>query len=464
MKWFGRTVLGLLAATTVLGPARVGDAQTPTATAAAIGGLQGSAAAIGIKARYNPEGLLPIPPPVDLGVPDAYTTIASGPATFARAGVADPGDLLYSPDALLLQASEDYPGGIPPWPYRVTAASGSGAPRAESNPAPGLNARVEATSTGSLAQATMPMLATPAVASAGSALARATTATDGSVATVTSRSQVTDFDLLGLLKIDSVITELQAVSEGKATTITGGTRISGATFMGMPVIIDAEGIHQDPAADPLLAGVISGLLGNINDAVNASGIKVTLASPVDLGSANPSQRTSTGLRIDLEFSPRTAPQLAALLDMLPPIDNPIPGAPVSPEDLIAAARARHLTNIDVATAMVNLTARPAAVFGRTTTPTTPLRSSTIPSFGGASPLLPLPSVPTPVLAGPVVDPEPIASDLPLPPRGLPLPAAAGVGALVLMALLATPFFGQILARISMAVLAPQGALSCPEEQ
>ena len=83
----------------------------------AVGAFEGTAQASGLRAVYNPEGILPIPPPVDLSAPDALATIASGPSTFARASVADPGDLLANPDALLVQASPSYPAGaIPPVP------------------------------------------------------------------------------------------------------------------------------------------------------------------------------------------------------------------------------------------------------------------------------------------------------------------------------------------------------------
>src|SRR3546814_2584282 len=117
---------------------------------------------------YTPEGRLPGPSLSDIGAPNSIATSDSGPSTFARASTADPGDLLANPDALLALVSSEYPQGlIPAYPYRASATSGFGAPTQESNPAPGLNARAEVTSTGSVAQATMPKAIAPAIASFG---------------------------------------------------------------------------------------------------------------------------------------------------------------------------------------------------------------------------------------------------------------------------------------------------------
>src|SRR5690349_18509325 len=104
-----RLALIVLVAGSFLGTTRAGDAQSaPTPT---LGGFQGTASASGLHVLYNPSGLLPIPPLVDIGAPDAYVTIASGPTTFARASVLDPGDLVANPDALLSLFSADYPSG-----------------------------------------------------------------------------------------------------------------------------------------------------------------------------------------------------------------------------------------------------------------------------------------------------------------------------------------------------------------
>ena len=235
-----RVGLGLVAASTLLGPNAPVKAQAAPA-APMLGGFTGSAGSSALHVEYNPKGLLPTGSVLDVNAPDALATIASGPSTFARAGVADPGDLLANPDALFTQASPEYPqGSIPPWPFRITAGSGTGAPEAESSPAPGLHARVSAKGGSSTAEATAPGLDVPAVVSIGSLASYADTATDGSSVRVHARSEISSLNILGLIQIESIITDLTATSNGTETTVSGGTVVTGASFAGTPVEIDDD--------------------------------------------------------------------------------------------------------------------------------------------------------------------------------------------------------------------------------
>ena len=160
---------------TLVGPATVGRAQEAPGGARRHPGH--AARRPGSTSRTTPTALLPLPPLVDIGAPDALATIASGPATFARASVLDPGDILANPGAVLRRAEPGRPR-HPAYPFRITANSGT-APSAESNPGPGLSARVTATDEGSTAEATASAFDAPAVATVGSLTAKATTATDG---------------------------------------------------------------------------------------------------------------------------------------------------------------------------------------------------------------------------------------------------------------------------------------------
>ena len=453
-----RVVLGIVVAATLLqgGPA---DAVDDVAAAATLGGYQGTAAASGLHALYNAGDVLPLPPPVDIGAPDALATIASGPSTFARASVADPGDLLANPDAILVLASAGYPAGsVPPYPFRVSAASGVGAPTAEVAPAPGLDARVRADGTGSSAEATMPAVDAPAVATFGTLSAAATTLTDGSSVRVHARSRVSGFDVLGIVGIQSITTDLVATSEGGDTKLTGGTTVAGATLLGQPITIDADGIHGGNGSGSVLAGVIGPLTGSLNDVLKAAGIKITLAGPVKLESGAAGQLTSVGLRIDLELSDKTLPGLNTLINALPPIDNPLPGTP-SVEDLLQVAKARHLVSIAMGSAQVALAARPGFE-GSTTTPSNPpvdLGSSgssfDLPGAGVFESPSQVPSVPTGTPVAPT-----LASDTPA------LPKAVGVGSLVLLALLALPFLGDRLAAAALAILGTATTDDCPLEE
>ncbi len=98
-----------------------------------------------------------------------------------------------------------------------------------------------------------------------------------------------------------------------------------------------------------------------------------------------------------------------------------------------------------------LDARGAATFE----PTAPSPVGDLPSFGTDLPSF----VPSTPVTPPLGNEAPVlTSDDPA------LPDASGVGALVLLALLALPFVGEAVARLSLAVLATDRSSSCPWEE
>jgi hypothetical protein len=451
----------------------LGDARAQEAPA--LGGYQGSGASSGLNAYYLPQGALPIETLLDVGAPDALATITSGPTTFARASAADPGDLLASPETLLTNASPDYPAGtVPNYPYRVSATSGYGAPAAESEPAPGLRASVEAGQTGSVAQATMPRAAAPAIATFGSMSALASTSTDGSTVTVHVKTMMSDFNLLGMLVIDSVVTDLTATSDGTKTKLAGGTKISGAVMLGTPVTIDAKGIHGSPdapdesgaggligaigsATNPL-AGVLAGADG-FNEVLSSAGIRVAVARPSEEQAPTEGQLSSGGLRIDFELSRDTVPILTTLTDALPPIEPIVPGAP-SVEDVIAFAKARHLSRIEVARGVVSLAATPGFAYD-------PSLDSIAPIDGGTTGFAPVSDLPTaaPSAAEPIAAAPSSTGIAATPASEVPdVPLGVGLGALVALVLFAQPFLGARLARFITGVLGAGHTASCPLEE
>jgi hypothetical protein len=453
--------LGVLAASTLLG----GSARAQTDDAPGLGGYQGRAASSGLHAFYNPDGLLPTAAILDAGSPDALATISSGPVTFARAAVADPGDMLVNPDALLTQADPDYPSGtFPEYPYRIEANSTVGEPSAESRPAPGLDAEVEATSSGSTARSSVARSAAPGIASFGSMRSQATSAFDGSTLRLAARTEVSGFDLLGLLEIDSIVTEVVATSSGGDVTVSGGTVVTGATFMDQPVVIDEDGMRSDPDAGepdaPLLGAIREAVPQDLTGALADAGIRVTLPGPVEQDGQTAGTIGSTGLRIDLEVSERTAPVLGQLLDLIPPMDSPIPGAP-GPADLAVFIRATHLSALEVGRAQVSLTTTEGFVAAPFQMPSrgTGFDIPAAPTPGSPAPLgLPSPR-PQPATATPSITGAPAA---PVAASELPAPSlAAGIGALALLTLAAQPFLGDRLARAAAAVLATSPTDTCP---
>ena len=471
MKRSWRLALGLVAAATLLPAGAVpwhAAADSPT-----LAGYSGSAAASGLHVFYNPEGLLPVAAPVDVGVPDALATVTTGPATFARASVADPGDLLVNPDALISLGDASWkPGTLPPYPYRVDATSGSKTPSAESSPGPGLDARVDAQDTASTATATTPAATAPPIATVGSMSAVATTTapSDGSRVTTHAGSKVSGFDFLGVLTIDSLVTDLTSTSSGGPVKLAGGTSISGASFMGQSITIDASGVHPAKGSplstaqglNAVIAAVTGSVNGTLNDALAKAGIHITLLAPVKVAGTDTGQLGSDGLRIDLELSQQTFPVLKTLLTLLAPLHNPIPGEP-GPEDVVKVLQARHLVALELGRGVVTLQATSA-----------PAETGFEPPVSGGQ--VAGGSTPGPLVLGEGVAPS---AESVLPSSGSPTLAAspaaaresrpagasigAGIGAVALLVLLAQPLLGDRLARMAGAVLAADDADACPME-
>jgi hypothetical protein len=218
--------------------------------------------------------------------------------------------------------------------------------------------------------------------------------------------------------------------------------------MGQPVTIDASGVHMDDQDSAV------SLTGDLNQALAAAGIHVSVVEPTQSVGGATGQRAANGLRIDFEFSPRTFPQLSALFDLVPPLENPAPGAP-SVEDLIAVARARHLTAIAVGGAQVSLEARGAAVF-----PDLPLPGfdDLLPSLdsSGTTPLLP-DLAPPQLGAGTLTRPTTRAATTDA------IPVGGSIAGLVLLALLVQPLLGARLSSAASALLAPDTS-TCEYEE
>jgi hypothetical protein len=426
-------------------PARAQDEGDAGGTTLA--GYDGTAAASGIRAFYNPSGLLPIAAPVDIGAPDALATIASGPTTFARSSIADPGDLLANPAALLGLVEPSLSGSLPVYPYRVTVSSSIGAPEASVSPVPGLDAHVKADQSGSSADANMPAVDAPAIATVGSLSAHADTSLVGSTVKAHAQTKLAGVDVLGLIHIDAVATDLTATStDGGATKLEGGTKITGASVLGTPVTIDANGLRTDTAA-----AKANPLVPTINTLLAQMGLHLSVVSPVELGGESAGQLNAAGLQLDLELSEKTVPAITQLLDLIPPNEPLVPGLP-GLEDVLALAKARHLGKLAIGGASVSLT---TTAVGPDATP-----------LPGEVPV-DLPDVGLPSGDGVALDP--IAAPT-TPTRRTSTPAepasvgfGEGIGGLALILLLLQPLLGDRLARWATTMLAADGASACPEE-
>jgi hypothetical protein len=297
------------------------------------------------------------------------------------------------------------------------------------------------------------------VATAGTIASNASTTTDGATVTVHARSEVSNFDLLGILRIESVVSDVTATSDGTDTSVSGGTTITGATVLDQPVTIDAAGVHGDAPSgppDPLLGPVLGSGDGSPEEVLRAAGITVTLAGPVAQDGETSGQLTAAGLRILIEVSQETMPILTQLAGAVPPSD--VPGV----EDALALVQVRHLQYIDVARGFVSLTAR--ARPERTAAPITPTGAGS--STGGSVGAGAMVGASTPARATtPAVAATGPAAAVPVaaePATATTL--AAGIGALAILALLAQPFAGNGLARLAAGLLGPGATEYCGREE
>lgn len=456
----------------------VGTASAQTSDEVLVG-IQGLGHASGIYITYNLGGVLPVASPVDSAAPDALATMSSGPSTFARAGVFDPGDLLASPDtaASLLGFPGYEPGTIPPFPYRIQATSGFGEPAAESNPAPGLRAYVEALAESSVSFASAGESSAPGLFSVGGVTTTASTLTDGATVTAYAKTEVTGINLFDVVKIESLVTEVVATSQGSTVTVSGGSTIGGATLMGQAVVIDGEGVHpeDDGGNAPLLGGLSKSLTEQASELLSEAGITITAGGTVDQASGDEGFLSATGLKVVLDIDGRSLPLLSDVFELFDqlPITPQVPGAPVQLADLLEVVRANNIFQIDFGRAEVALatrTAPPIPAFEPTTptfpsspTPTTPIVTPT-PSISSGGPTLPAATPTTPVTSPTAnVGGTPVA----VPPAQVissPTPTSGhALGTIVVLALLAQPFLGRWLSRFGQRVLAPGVAAgsTCP---
>lgn len=476
----GAVVLG---GSTVVAPAAVAQSES-------IGGYQGSAQASAVHALYTPEGVLPIAAPVDFGAPDALATISGGPTLFARSSVADPGDLLANPDALLSQTEGYEPGTLPAYPYRATATSPGGEQFDESSPGGGFGARAEADGSSSRALAETPATSVSVLLEGASSRSTASTSFDGTSVTVEARTDVGETSLLGgLLRFEGLSTVANATSNGTSTEVSGVTELSRASVLGQPVTIDETGVHFDgepeavmPPFDQVEDGISLGgaldpvvdtldpldeafalLFGdgadNLNEALETYGITVTAPGAVELDGDSSGVYATTGLRVQIRFSPTSYPLLIELLDAVPTPESPIPGAP-SLADAITLAKANELAILDIGRTRVELSASTLPAFAPSPAPpvTPPVSSSGGSADLGLGPAL-APPQPPPALdpSSSVLDPTPSVSTV------TPLPLASGLGALAFLVLLGLPVVGDRMALAARRLLYPPSEVVCVRE-
>lgn len=208
----------------------------------------------------------------ELNIPQASATQQSGTG-YALASSAWPGPIVANGGTLLGILVPGFPpelAALLVYPVRAEARSGQDPPTTSYN-APGMTMRSRADESSSEAEAgAQGVSVSPAVF--GAARTTASTKATANAAVATARSEVKNFDLAGVLKIQSIVSTAKATSDGAKSSGAANTVISGATVMGQGVTIDETGLHFGDTNTPIDAVVQQ----VAKQALDAAGIKVTV--------------------------------------------------------------------------------------------------------------------------------------------------------------------------------------------
>lgn len=479
-------------------------AQTsPTATQPNVdqfGGYIASARANGLQISYDSPGLLPIGSPiVELSVPESLATLNSGPVGYGLASFVFPGPLLGDLGAALAAGGTET--GLPPYPVRAEAFFPAGPTEAITGDG-GTSMGAETTFADTKAYSSYAGVALDPLAEIGLIKADTRSNIEGAQLYARATSEIGNISILaGLINIESVRTELIATSNGNKAASSGQTVVTGATVLGIPVTIDANGINFTPPAVPegspttppttsALGGVLAGtgLDGLINpdeilapviqplnalltqvgaagdDALqqlfDASGIEIKVLGTTEVIDGSSANRTAAGLSITINYDGGNTPVLTDLLELIPtdllPADNLGP-VPFSPQALVNLLKKVHIAGITLAPANVSATATPAFEIDIPPFVAPPAIAPSLPVSAPSA----TPSVTPQPLASPVEADDEVAAPVTVSsrrgfPYGQAIPAL-----LIIAALLGSPFFAGATMKLADNTLADE-VLSCPE--
>lgn len=365
--------------------------------ASQFGGYELSARGNGVLLTYDIENALPVSPVVSLGLPEALATQTNS-AGYALASLAYPGPLVADFGSALKQGGTDAP--IPPYPVRTQAFHPGEQTEQRQSTFPGADMASVTDETSSQASSKYSGFEVPAALDVGTV--EVTSRTELVQGQVVARSRVAQSDvnlLSGLIRIESVVTDIVSTSNGEAAATDGTTTVNGVTVLGLEATIDADGVRlaerlPDPSAldqvtkpvvdglgqvagpvaggaEPLtqqLSDLISRTLGGqktLNDLLLASGIQVRVLQPAATVEAGAASINAAGLGISFVYPGASDERLAQLLALLPSDQLPsegIPGAGVSPQSTVNLFKETHIADVSIAPASAAVNATPAFAF------------------------------------------------------------------------------------------------------
>ena len=480
----------------------IGAAASPAGAAAQadqFGGFELLARGNGLQVTYDSPGFVPQGPALQVSIPEALATSSSG-TNYSLASLAYPGPVLADLPTVLAQSNPDLPAVVPPYPVRTQAFYPSG-PTAQAQSGGTAEMRSLTDAQSSQSSATYSGTDIGPLVQSGSIKANSATRVEAGKVTSRTRVELSGVRLLGgLIHIDSVVTDLVAVSDGRTSNSDGRTTVSGVSFLGLAATLDKDGLKLveqpptmgepgplDPVLDPLLGSATlppgttepaQPLLENLNSvltelgpdatvtkALEEAGVTLRVLEPVATSHKGTATRSAYGLQLELEYSAAGDPRVGPLLTALVPPGSLareclIPGAPVdcSPEGLVSLLQRTHILNLALAPADVRAAATaPFEAFEETFTPP----AAIAPGQGVDIPIGSVTDLPAPGFSTPVPALAPPSSGglgevLPLSALGRALPAM-----LVVLLLLSAPLWAAASRRLADSALA-EGASGCPE--
>jgi hypothetical protein len=440
-------------------------------SASTLGGFSLVARANPLQFTYDSPGLLPVSPIVQVSVPESYSTLESGPTGYGLASLTFPGPLIADLASALKQQGPacQPPFALPTYPLRSEAFFPQGPVDADTSPVPGSRMHAQANDATSAAFSAWDDLGFPGVFSIGGLSGTSSTSGVGATAVTKAHSVVSGFSLLnGVLTIDSIVTDMTASSTGDAGKTSGTTRVSGAKVGPQKVTIDENGVTLQGKPTGGIKALLDQVGGNINKALEQSGISIRLFKQDERLDGGLAERTAGGLVIQLTYNGSTAPVFSTLLKAIPssllPADNATECAPSSPQGLFNLLKETHIESLALGGGTVSSNAAPSfdlPLLDTSELPGLPDVAAEVFDSGGGDLSTALGSsldsgggqLGNGALTGTSGD----AVDV---PGGLGIPAA-----LILLALLAFPVAGSLSRRFADAALAAGTAsgVACPLE-
>lgn len=215
-------------------------------------------------------------PEADAEVPLARVSLLSGPVGYALGSVAWPSALVANAgDLLVFAGNGNVPEQLgPPLNEPVRAETRTGGPQDVSNEAyPGVAMRARVTPAQVAADAVLDGGAAGSATGFGRTETHSTAVLDVAAVTSTARASVKDVALAdGAVTIRSVVSRATATSDGVTASAEGTTVVSGMSVGGVPVTVDANGVHVAGNGTPVDTGTVNSVLANL-------GMHVVLSAP-----------------------------------------------------------------------------------------------------------------------------------------------------------------------------------------